>query len=60
MFKRIIYDDWAQVVPIISFVLTFAVFAFTTIRACLLSKDRREQLANIPLKDSISENHPAA
>lgn len=60
MFKRIIYDDWTHVVPIISFVITFAVFAFTTIRACLLSKDRREHLANIPLRDSNSENQPSS
>ncbi len=53
MFKRLIYEDWTRIVPIISFVLTFGVFAFTAIRAVLIPKNRREHLANLPLKDSL-------
>jgi len=52
MFKRVIYEDWASIVPIISFVFTFGVFAFATIRALCLPKNRCEQLAEIPLKET--------
>jgi hypothetical protein len=50
MFKRVIYEDWATIVPLISFTLTFAVFAFSTIRALCISKSKREKLAQIPLE----------
>ena len=55
MFKRVIYEDWASIVPIISFVLTFGVFTFATIRALCLPKSRCEDLADIPLRDTKSE-----
>ncbi len=49
MFKRLVLDDWAVVMPVIAFFFTASVFAYTTIRALKLSKARREQLANLPL-----------
>lgn len=52
MFKRVIYEEWASIVPIISFVFTFGVFAFATFRALFLSKDRCQSLAGLPLEDS--------
>jgi hypothetical protein len=52
MFKRIIYEDWVNIVPIISFGFTFGVFAIATIRALCLSKDRCSDLAAIPLRDT--------
>ncbi len=52
MFKRIIYEGWVYWVPIISFLLTSGVFAFTTIRALAMSKSRRTYLARLPLEDS--------
>ena len=54
MFKRLILEDWTVVMPIIAFFFTAAVFAYTTVRAVKLSKDRREELANLPLSDSTS------
>ncbi len=56
MFKRLIYDEWTTIVPIISFCLTFGVFALTAIRAMMMPKDRREALAAIPLRET--ENIP--
>lgn len=57
MFKRIIHEDWAAIVPILSFILTAGVFVVTTIRAILLSKASREHLANLPLRDSSTEEN---
>jgi hypothetical protein len=52
MFKRILFEDWAISVPIISFVLIGGVFIVATIRALRLSKDKREHLASLPLEDN--------
>lgn len=51
MFKRIIYDDWTNLVPLISFWFTFGVFLIITIRALLLTKDKVRHLENLPLED---------
>jgi len=56
MFKRIIYEDWTAIVPVISFIATAGVFAFATIRALCLPKNRCEQLAAIPLNESPPES----
>lgn len=48
MLKRLIMEDWALIVPVISFAVTATVFFTATIRALTLSKARREELANIP------------
>jgi hypothetical protein len=54
MFKRLILEDWTVIMPIVAFFFTAAVFVYTTVRALKLSKDRREELANLPLHDSSS------
>jgi hypothetical protein len=61
MFKRILMEDWAVYVPIISFVLIAGVFIAATIRALRLSKDQREHLASLPLEDSTENrtSHPS-
>lgn len=55
MFKRLIYEDWMAIVPIISFVATAGVFLFTTIRALCLPKHRCEHLASLPINDRPPE-----
>lgn len=57
MFKRIILEEWTLVMPIVAFFFTAGVFVYTTVRALKLSKDRREELANLPLSDSAPKNH---
>jgi hypothetical protein len=49
MLRRIIMEEWALIVPIISFAVTATVFLTATIRALLMPKTRREELARIPL-----------
>jgi hypothetical protein len=55
MFKRILLEDWATYVPIISFVLIAGVFIAITIRALRIDKGERARLASLPLEDK-SEN----
>ncbi len=52
MFKRIIHEEWTNIVPMIAFAITFTVFAVTTIRALRIGPAERERLAKLPLQDS--------
>jgi len=49
MFKRIFVEDWAQIIPVISFCIFAAVFVAVSIRALLLRKPERERMAAMPL-----------
>jgi hypothetical protein len=51
MFKRIIYEDWASYIPIISFWFTFSVFLVISLRAVFMRKDRVRYLGNLPLEE---------
>ena len=51
MFKRIIYDNWTGIVPIISFWLTFGVFIAICIRTLLLKKSSVEAMKQLPLQE---------
>ncbi|TVP79304.1 MAG: hypothetical protein EA353_06495 [Puniceicoccaceae bacterium] len=56
MFKRIIYEDWASYVPIISFWFTFSVFLAISLRAILMKKDRVMHMGHLPLEDDAPKN----
>ena len=60
MFKRIIYDEWTTIVPLISFWFTFSVFLAITIRAYLLRQKTVEHLEHMPLQDDDAQRpaHP--
>lgn len=49
MFKRILHEDWALLIPVISFICIFAFFLVATLRALALGKERREYLAWLPI-----------
>lgn len=50
MFHRIIHDNWVAIVPIIAFLLTFAVFIGVLVRAVMMKRDQRDHLASLPLQ----------
>ena len=49
LFKRISYEEWHEVVPIIAFILTFGVFVFFVVRALRLQRDEVSRMASMPL-----------
>lgn len=57
MFQRVIHENWASIVPIISFAVTAGIFLLVSIRALTLSKSRREELANIPFEENSNADH---
>ncbi len=52
MFQRILLEEWATYVPIISFVLIAGVFIAVTIRALRIEKGERTRLASLPLEEN--------
>ena len=53
MFKRILVEEWATYVPIISFFLFAGVFIAVTIRALRIDKAERNRLASLPLEEQL-------
>ena len=49
MFKRISYEEWHAMVPVIAFILTFGVFVFFVVRALRLQREEVNHLASLPL-----------
>lgn len=56
MFQRILVEDWATYVPIISFVLIAGVFIAVTIRALRIDKGERNRLASLPLEETSDKS----
>ncbi len=57
MFKRVILEDWANIVPMIAFGVLFTVFLLTTLRAIRLKPDERKRMADLPLNDSSTDHN---
>lgn len=60
MFKRILVEDWAHIIPVISFCIFASVFVLVTLRAMRMRKTDRERLASLPLDPSTpsTTDHP--
>lgn len=58
MFQRVMHQDWAAIVPIVSFIITAGFFIAISVRAMLLKKPDREHLANLPLDDGEVRKSP--
>lgn len=54
MFKRIIYDEWTTIVPLISFWFTFGVFLTISLRALFMKKDKIQHMGHLPLDEDES------
>jgi hypothetical protein len=58
MFKRVILEDWATIVPMIAFGVLFTVFLVTTLRAIRLKPAEQKRMADLPLQDSDRPSDP--
>ena len=48
MLRRIIYEDWQLVFPIVALAVASAIFLAATWRAARMKSDRAAQLARLP------------
>lgn len=53
MFRRVLYENWHNLVPVVAFFLTFAVFMVALIRALLMRKDTASAMSLLPLDDGL-------
>lgn len=51
MYSRVLYEDWHNIVPVVAFAVTFAVFTFAFIRSLVMRKDKADAMAAKPLDD---------
>jgi len=60
MYKRVLYENWADWVPYLAFGVTALVFLSFVVRALTLRRERAEQMARLPLEgDTGSEEQRA-
>ncbi len=59
MFKRLILEDWHMLIPVVAFLLTFAVFLVLSVKALLMGKKQSEHMASLPLlkDDGLQRNN---
>jgi hypothetical protein len=58
MFQRILVDDWAFCLPILSFFIFAALFVLVACRALRLGKSERSRLASLPLDEKPDNLEP--
>ena len=51
MWKRIVYAEWADIIPYLTFFLTFGVFLILAVRALMMRRSQAERMAHLPLED---------
>ena len=51
MYRRVLYENWHSIVPMVAFAVTFTVFTFACIRSVLMRKEKAEEMAAKPLDD---------
>ena len=51
MFKRVIFEDWTTIVPVISFAVTLLVFLGFFIRTIMMDKDKIDETAKLALQE---------
>jgi hypothetical protein len=50
MFRRIIYEDWQLIFPVVAFVVASCIYAAAAWRASRMKPAQSEQLARLPLE----------
>ena len=51
MYRRVLYENWHSIVPMVAFAVTFTVFTFACIRSMLMRKEKADEMAAKPLDD---------
>lgn len=51
MYKRVLYENWADWVPYLAFGVTAVVFFSFVVRALTLRRERADQMARLPLEE---------
>ena len=57
MFKRVLYEHWHQIIPVISLLFLLTLFIIMVVRALSMKKDKLEELSHLPLEDQPEDRH---
>ena len=57
MFKRIVLEDWQNLMPAIAFAFAFAIFMILSLRAVFMKKEVADRMARLPLEKDQPTNH---
>lgn len=58
MFRRVLYENWHDLVPVVAFCFTFSVFVIAFIRALLMRKETVMAMSLLPLDDTPAAPDP--
>ncbi len=56
MFKRILHEDWTNIVPVIAFFVTFTIFVAAIVRSVRMKQAMSDHLSSLPLQDDTPKN----
>jgi hypothetical protein len=56
MLKRIILEDWQNLLPAIALGFAFAVFMILTLRAIFMKREKADRMARLPLEKDQPNN----
>lgn len=60
MYRRLIFDNWVVIFPLVSFITAAVVYATITWRACRMKPAQISHLENLPLADDDAPQSPPA
>ena len=59
MFRRLLFDDWVVIFPLMAFLTAASVYAFLTWRALRMRPEQIGRFAGLPFNDETS-SHPVS
>ncbi len=57
MFKRLIFENWVAIFPLVAFVTAASVYLSITWRALRMKRAQIDQFANLPFNDQPDSRH---
>jgi hypothetical protein len=60
MFKRIIFDDWVMVFPLVAFVTAACIFGCFVYRALRMRRSQADHFAQLPFQNESASRHDHA
>ncbi len=57
MFKRLLFDDWVMIFPLVAFITATSVYVVLTWRALRMRRSQIDHFANLPFENETSSRH---
>ncbi len=60
MFRRLIFENWVMIFPLVAFITASTIYFTITWRALRMKRSQIDQMANLPLVDDEPLSKPTA